>query len=338
MRPAFEDNGESDVSALYSLEFRRFAGICDGAPEHSLRQVAVGRVRGSDFCEQVTHAVKATADCNLAFRFGAAIGGRAFGLLGISAATAPTLGQSLKNLLRWEPLTSTLGRIGISSSHHQLRVTWDAKPDVPGPVVEAVLSGWISFGRFLANEALPILSLELTHARSQRSDVESIVDCPVKFGARENAVVAPVGILDVRPRFADSTLHSSISRWLDDSMRAFATPAERLSPRLTHAIVTELESGEPRESGVAERLGFTPRTLQRHFAAYGTSYRRVLELLRANVALLHLSEGEGRLIDIAHSVGFHEQATLTRAVKRWTGRSPREIARLFGPDFAPLRV
>ena len=331
----------SDVSALYAREFQRFTGIGAVAALHTdslFGDGVVRRIRGSLFCAQVTDAIRLSADGDLGFRFGAAVGGRGFGLLGISTATAPTLAHALNSLSRWESLTSTLGRVRVSRSRQHLRLAWDAEPGVPGSVVEGVLSGWISFGRFLANEALPVEALELAHKRSRGAgDAEAIVGCRVKFGARENAVVAPVGVLDAHMRFADDTVHAAISPLLDDSMRVFAG-TEMLSSALTDAILAGLESGDAREGSVAARLGFTRRTLQRHLVARGFNYRQLLDLIRANTAVLRLSEGDGHLLDIAHRVGYHEQATLTRAVRRWTGRSPREMRRLFAPGFSALRI
>src|SRR5262249_51638491 len=108
----------------------------------------------------------------------------------------------------------------------------------------------------------------------------------------------------------------------------------QLSKMLEHLVLSD-----PREIVWAARLGFSVRALQRHFASRGFSYRRLLDLLRANVAVMGLTGGEGQpLLDLAHTIGFREQSTLSRAMRRWTGRSPREICSLFGMDFAKLRV
>jgi hypothetical protein len=125
----------SDVSALYALEFDRFARTRDAAFRgHSFgKDPTVRRIRGSVFCEAVVRAVELAGDSDLGFRFGAAVGGRGFGLLGIAMAAAPTLRHSFKSLVRWESLTSTLGAIRVSRTRHHLRLYWDPRCDVPGP-------------------------------------------------------------------------------------------------------------------------------------------------------------------------------------------------------------
>ncbi|HSX61153.1 MAG TPA: AraC family transcriptional regulator ligand-binding domain-containing protein [Tahibacter sp.] len=328
-----------DVSRLYADAFAEFANRSGALPASDAVAATPGfvqRVDGQDFGRRVQQAVDASGDADLGVRFGAAIGGRGFGLLGIATATAPSLQQSLASLVRWEPLTSTLGRIGIRRSRRHLRLTWTPHVAVPPAAIEGILGGWVAFGRFLVGENVPVVALELAHARRARSEADAVLGCEVRFGAACNAVVIPLDILDARPRYADVQLHAALAQWLDDCVQvlgggdAAVFDAGRL-------ILDRLALGETSEDLVAEGLGLARRTFQRRLAQNGLSFRRLRDLLRASVAVCRLSGGSERLLDVAQHVGFAEQATFTRAVRQWTARTPREVARLFAADYAALR-
>lgn len=327
-----------DVSRLYADAFDEFAQRCGALPASDTAAATPGfvqRVDGQHYAHRVRQAVELSGDADLGFRFGTAIGGRGFGLLGIATATAPSLQQSLASLVRWEPLTSTLGCIGIHRSRRHLRLSWTPHVPVPPAAIEGILGGWVAFGRFLVSEDVPVVALELAHARRTRSEAETLLGCDVRFGARRNAVVIPADILDARPRYADAHLHAALAHWLDECVNVLG--GDEAVRDAGHLILDRLAWGDTNEDLVADGLGLARRTLQRRLAHNGLSFRRLRELLRASVAVCRLSGGGERLLDVAQHVGFAEQATFTRAVRQWTGRTPREVARLFAADYAALR-
>lgn len=326
-----------DVSRVYADAFREFAEGCGALPVSGMTAASsfVQRIAAAQFAGTVQQAVDLSGDADLGFRFGAAIGGRGFGLLGVATATAASLQQSLASLARWEPLTSTLGRIAIERSRHHLQLSWSPHVPVPPAAIEGILGGWVAFGRFLVGEQVPVVAVELAHARRTRSEAEDLLGCDLRFGARRNAVVIPADILDARPRYADAQLHATLGHWLDECVHVLDGDTAVLDAG--HLILDRLAWGDSNEDQVAGGLGLTRRTLQRRLAHNGLSFRRLRELLRASVAVCRLSGDGGRLLDVAQHVGFAEQATFTRAVRQWTGRTPREVARLFAAGYAALR-
>ena len=331
----------TDVAKLYADAFEEFARLrgLGGAPRaNDLANGFVQRVDGAEYCRIVENAIERSGDRDLGFRFGTAIGGRGFGLLGIATAAAPDLAASLASLARWEPLTSTLGAIRVTRTRDRVRLGWVPHVPLPAAVVEGVLAGWVAFGRFLVGETVPVIGLELAHARQgSREEPESLLACDVRFGAAENAVVAPAEIFDARPRYADAPLHAALAAWLDDCVHVIRDGGEATLLRAGESILQGLAWGEADEDRIAGELGLARRTLQRRLAERGLSFRRLRDLLRASVAVCRLSGGAQRLIDVAQHVGFAEQATFSRAVRQWTGRSPSQVARLFAADYASLR-
>jgi AraC-like DNA-binding protein len=68
---------------------------------------------------------------------------------------------------------------------------------------------------------------------------------------------------------------------------------------------------------VAKRIGHSTRSLQRHLAAHGTTFRHLLDEVRRE-RLLEL-EREGLAIEaIAERLGYRDVAALRRAQRRWT--------------------
>jgi AraC-like DNA-binding protein len=105
---------------------------------------------------------------------------------------------------------------------------------------------------------------------------------------------------------------------------------ERLQ-RLDHAptclrardvIIRHLPDGEPRRTIIATALGMSERTLQRRLAAEGTSFQRLLDDTRRELAQQYLGQRDVSLADTAYLLGFSDQSSFFRAARRWFGNSP----------------
>jgi len=66
------------------------------------------------------------------------------------------------------------------------------------------------------------------------------------------------------------------------------------------------------------------RTLHRRLAVEGTSFQRLLDDTRRELARHYLGQREVSLADIAYLLGFTDQSSFFRAARRWFGSSPRD--------------
>ncbi|TQK71064.1 AraC family transcriptional regulator [Nocardioides sp. SLBN-35] len=89
-------------------------------------------------------------------------------------------------------------------------------------------------------------------------------------------------------------------------------------------VAQHLEAGAPM-ADVASALGLSERSLRRRLAAAGTSYRTVLDDVRAAAAEDLLADGL-LLDEVARRLGYAEASSLVVAHRRWTGRTPRRQA------------
>jgi AraC-like DNA-binding protein len=94
---------------------------------------------------------------------------------------------------------------------------------------------------------------------------------------------------------------------------------------LRWAIAAMLGPGEVSIDAVARAGGMTRRTLQRRLAAEGIAFSDLLDATRADLAMRLLTEGAAPLAEVASRLGYANPPALTRAVRRWTGATPRML-------------
>lgn len=122
----------------------------------------------------------------------------------------------------------------------------------------------------------------------------------------------------------------------DETVRAIAVdylethfdrPGRTVTERVRTAVDRSLGTGPVRISSVAGLLRLHPRTLQRHLAAEGTTFARVVDDARRDSAERLIARTELPFTQVAAMLGLAEQSALSRASRRWFGAPPREVRR-----------
>jgi AraC-like DNA-binding protein len=274
-------------------------------------------------------AERHSQDPLIALRLGLAVRPRSFQVLGYAAMSCATLGEAIQRLQRFEALVWDIGEISLSEEGDRAVLAWRPRrlPWVPRQAVEMALAGWLAFGRWLSEgRALPTL-IEFRHPLAAgEADYARSLGCPVQGNSERDAVVFPRALLQTPLREADPHL-----RALMDAQGEAALNADRLQGSLANevraALGAGLVHGEVSLARVAARLGLGPRALRRRLAEAGLHLPALLDELRQDLARYYLPRLELSLADIAYLLGFSEQSSFCRAVRRWTGRSAGELRR-----------
>ena len=75
---------------------------------------------------------------------------------------------------------------------------------------------------------------------------------------------------------------------------------------------------------MAALLSLSPRTYRRRLASEGTHYQELLDQVRSEHALHHLTTTQLPTSSIAYMLGFNDVSNFRRAFIKWNGKSPRQ--------------
>ncbi len=99
---------------------------------------------------------------------------------------------------------------------------------------------------------------------------------------------------------------------------------ESMSSRVRSALVELLPSGEFTIDDVAEKLGYSKRTLQRKLSSEKTTFQKQLNSTREMLAINYLKNTDVTTNDIAYLLGYQELNSFLRAFTIWKGMSISE--------------
>ena len=251
-----------------------------------------------------------------------------------SFETLGYLGQALRNCETALNAIELYGRFArlLDSAYRQrpprLRVAadsvetrWPILPPDPSACTEADFVGAVKLLREL-QPALVVREARIGYGRdlAMQARLQAFFGCPVLFGADAHALVFERATLEQPCVQPNAIARGYIEGHLHKLIAGLEEPFVASVQRTVEALLSTDGAAQRR---VAQRLGLSPRVLQRRLKQYGASYKTLVENQRRERALRLLQTGECAVYEVAFAVGYDDVSAFNRAFRRWTGCSPR---------------
>ncbi|KKN98763.1 hypothetical protein LCGC14_0144430 [marine sediment metagenome] len=243
-------------------------------------------------------------------------------VLGLAAVSSETVGAALQRVLRYMPVFST--QVQLYSVEDEQYVTVYFEPrGTPHPFqMEAVVAQCSKIWEALENGQTPlVLETRLIGEHEKtRETCESILPGRVRLGVKRIAVRMNRQLMKNPLPSADAFLRKRLDASLEDMLGDLPNVefAEQVKQRI-RALVSEREVSEEL---VATPFNMSPRHLRRKLSETHTTYEKLLDEVRMELAMRLIQEGRLNLGRIAFELGFLDPSSFTRAFRRWTGMSP----------------
>jgi AraC-like DNA-binding protein len=270
-------------------------------------------------------------DPALGLHFGEAVDLAEMSIVGLIMNASATMGDAFAQMQRFGRLT--LETEGLSDGPRFEIVVRDgrpwmvdnrADPDAFPELTEGAFARLVCGPRRFLPEP-HVLEVQVSHpAPAYRAEYDRIFQCPVTFSAGWNAMRLDPRIatwpVALQPRYVFGVL----TQKADDLLQALEDQ-KTVRGRVEAVLLPLLHTGEVSADAVARTLGFSRQTLFRKLKAEDATYEQTLDALRHRMALRYLTASKVSVNETAYLVGFSEPAAFSRAFKRWTGKSPRDV-------------
>jgi AraC-like DNA-binding protein len=272
----------------------------------------------------IARAVETTGDANLGLHLAECAELESFDVHLYAMLSSPTLGAAYERLCRYQRLINDRTRVELEVRGEQAVLRHSMPGGLPAPrqSVEFVLAAWVRSGRVATGQHWRPIEVRFAHPEPPDSSHHArFFDAPIRFSTGENTLVLPAASLELPCKGSNPGLLSVLDRYAADRLE-LVPRSESVADRARTALATEILDGEPSASALARRLRMSVRTLNRSLAAEGTTYRKLLDQLRCDLATRHLADDRVSISEVAFLLGFSDISAFHRAFRRWTGRTP----------------
>lgn len=271
--------------------------------------------------------VNQTKDWNIGLHMGEVFNPSAIGILGYVLFNCENLQQVLEKLSRYMSLfsqgvemhfviegTRVIWNCDISQHYKNYLLEESRQP------MESTLAAMISAIKILTGRHLQFDSVWFQHPMpTDISEHQRIFQAPILFSQSTNRLIFDFKCLEWKILSANATLLSAFEHHADLMLSQFSSG---YANQVVRAITQGLKAEVPSLEAIAQSLHMSVRNLQRELHSENTSYQKLLDRTRKELAIRYLKENNS-IDNIAFLLGFAEPSAFHRAFKRWTGKTPQ---------------
>lgn len=245
-----------------------------------------------------------------------------FGLM----ANAGTLEKAMKIFCRYHLLSQDEIFPKLKIKEELVFFSWEtASPEVllPRQVAEALLCALGKILQYISDDQLTFLEVRFQHGKPiDIQGYEAIFQAPLRFSQPKNEIVIKTSDLDLSVFLSDPTLFHTLEQLAETLLDQLY--AGIWKNNVLGVIGKRVARGEKTTiTRVASDLAVSPRKLQNRLKGENTSFQKILDQARKQIATRYL-EKKIPICDIALLLGFSEQSAFNHAFRRWTGSTPSE--------------
>jgi AraC-like DNA-binding protein len=245
------------------------------------------------------------------------------GALGHAWLTSSTLRTGLERLQRYSRILGEKATLKITHAREGLQFAYDHRRRDPFSAIatDFAMSLVLDMCRMNYGASLKPVAVRLSRARPKDAEpYRHFYGCPIHFDANENSFLISHRVADEPLPTANRQLAGTLDGILATQLAAL--DRNNLPARCKSNLLEQLTSGEASEKDMARQLHMSRRTLQRRLAESNTTYQKLVDDTRRDLAMQYMEDPGKSITDVTFLLGFSGQSAFTRAFRRWTGTSP----------------
>jgi AraC-like DNA-binding protein len=180
--------------------------------------------------------------------------------------------------------------------------------------------------RITGVEVRPV-RVRMAHHRRNHASLARFIGCDIEFGAAVDEILFERSCAQLPVTASDPYLNRLLVDMCEQALARQRRAQESFAARVENAVAPRLPHGKARAGVIATELGLSERTFARRLAEEGTTFSQLVDRLRLDLARRYLLHEAMSVSKVAWLLGYKEVGAFTHAFRRWTGKSPSEVAR-----------
>jgi AraC-like DNA-binding protein len=245
--------------------------------------------------------------------------------MGIAALSTENFGAAIAHMARYKRLSAPEEILHeLVNGEWSIQFRWSLAVEVEPPVLVEYCFAWVlTIARQGSGTKISPLRVELVQPRAHGKALERHFGCPVVCGAPRNALVFREEDASLPFVTRNTELLEMLAPQFDLELSTHKQAENSFVDLVRGAIQQRLTGHRPVVEDVARGLHMSPRTLQRRLQESGSSYQRVLDEARHQMARYYLLNSVLELAEAAYLLGYEDANSFARAFRAWEGMPPK---------------
>lgn len=278
------------------------------------------------------HAADALKCPTFGLRLGGAQSPELLGMLALLIRGSVTVGEAVDTAARFMFMHSSSYELAIvgptgTADPRGVSIRFDVRLDETvqqRQLIDGCVASLHSItSRLLTGRPLPIRCVSLPHTPiGESASYRAHFDADIRFEQPFAEILVDRGVLDVPL----APLEPQLRRRAQEYITAHAGDVDgSVTEQVRRVIKSTLGSGRTTKTDVAALLEMHPRTLQRRLGSENTTFDQIHASVQAAATQRLLRETTIPLAQVAATLGFSEQSSMNRFIRRHFDTTPRRI-------------
>ncbi len=289
--------------------------IMDPHSQISFQQFRTLLLEGAKSCQQPA----------LGLYLGSTLTITSHGILGYAVMSSANVRAALELAMEYFQLRTPLSQLSLSEQTHEAKLTLESsypQGDIKILYIDTLMSALVNLIQFLTQHQHAIIEIQLDFkAPDYQKLYAQLLGCKVTFEAENNVIIFSTDDLDTPLPLADESANKLAVSQCESMLR------QQLE---TQDLITAVKKIISRQLGdsldfsrLASQLNRSKRTLRRHLLEQGSSYQKLVDEVRFEMAKQYLLATHISIHELSYLLGFSDPSNFGRAFKKWSGISPK---------------
>jgi AraC-like DNA-binding protein len=185
------------------------------------------------------------------------------------------------------------------------------------------LAMWLRFCSWLIGQHIDVIEASCAGSKPAfMAGMRHFFPCPVTYRQPTNSVTFSARHLEAPLIRSEAQLRQYLKLAPYYIVIEPLASGVSVTQRIREILGDDFRREMPSFEELTSRLNMSARTLRRRLEKEGTSYQRIKDNARRDMAISLLSRGAHTVSDVAELTGFSDPSAFHRSFKKWTGLSP----------------
>jgi AraC-like DNA-binding protein len=292
----------------------------------------VTKVSADQIVQSYRNALKCSQNPSFAFDVGSKFHVSTYGIYGLALLSSVSFRQTAAFAVLYQQLAAPLVAVGFEEQSPVAAWIMTVFPFVQLDaalhdfIIDLQIGAHLCLHRDVMGPAFRPTQIQLISARPSWAERQAEqFGCEVLYNQRENKMLFMADWLDRAPSLGNLVTYSQVAQ-ICDQLLAELKQNTGVAGKVRQVLLANLEC-PPSVDDLASRIGMSTRTLRRRLQEENTSYRELIDDLRAQIAIRYVRDTQLTVEKIGFLVGFSDAAAFRYAFRRWTNTAPNEFRR-----------
>jgi AraC-like DNA-binding protein len=242
----------------------------------------------------------------------------------IASLATENFGEAIRHMARYKQLTAPEEILHeTANGEWAIWFRWLLAVDIePAFLIEYCFAALLNLGRHGSGTQLTPLRVELMQPRAHLKAIERHFGCPVVIDKARNALIFRAADEQLPFITRNAELLDMLAPQLDRDLQNSTATSNTFTDLVRSTIQHRLSGHRVTIDTVARALHISSRTLQRRLQDGGSTFQRVLDEARHQMARYYLGNSVLELNEAAYLLGYEDANSFVRAFRTWEGMPP----------------